>query len=339
MKNRLDYIDEMKGFAILLVTMGHIYLPYTQESHNHPIAQMIYSFHMAFFYFLSGFILAKTYGRSKKGDKIFILKKLQTLILPWLSFSLIVPFFLHRGTNYVFDFDKLFFYPVNGYWFLPLLFIFMVMWLLADRIISKARGLNNFTIGGGNLNLILLLNIFIICLVAITGFVLHLYHIIIYAIYYAAFIFGYLVAKEENIALVIMENKLYGICSLLLILMWKLGPVNTYGGIAWRSMFNLCHTFICSMSASIVFFNLFHRIQLPYMVKRYLQETGKLSLAIYLIPVVLLPTGFLFPDNWTPAFTNIAILTISVVVNIVCYWIGRGILEIPYLKFILFGKK
>lgn len=149
MRNRLDYIDEMKGFAILLVTMGHIYLPYTQESHNHPIAQMIYSFHMAFFYFLSGFILAKTYGRNKIGDKIFILKKLQTLLLPWLSFSLIVPFFLHRGTNYTFDFDKLLFYPVNGYWFLPLLFIFMVMWLLVNRSISKAKWLNNVIIGGG----------------------------------------------------------------------------------------------------------------------------------------------------------------------------------------------
>lgn len=193
--------------------------------------------------------------------------------------------------------------------------------------------------GGKNLKLILLLNTFIICLVAATGFVLHLYHIIIYAIYYTAFIFGYLVAKEENIESVITGNKVYGICALLLIVMWKLGPVDTCGGIAWRSMFNLCHTLICSMSASIVFFNLFSRIQLPYMVKRYLQETGKLSLVIYLIPVVILPSRFLFPDNWTPAFTNIIILTISVIINMTCYWIGRVIWEIPYLRFILFGKK
>lgn len=36
---RLDYIDQMKGLAILSVVLGHIYLPYTVEGATHPICK------------------------------------------------------------------------------------------------------------------------------------------------------------------------------------------------------------------------------------------------------------------------------------------------------------
>ena len=31
MTTRYDYIDKLRGFTILLVVIGHIYLPYTKE--------------------------------------------------------------------------------------------------------------------------------------------------------------------------------------------------------------------------------------------------------------------------------------------------------------------
>lgn len=54
--NRLEYIDKLRGFAIFLVVLGHIYLPYTDEGGRHPIAEMIYSFHMQLFFFISGYL-------------------------------------------------------------------------------------------------------------------------------------------------------------------------------------------------------------------------------------------------------------------------------------------
>lgn len=43
-KQRIPYIDTLKGFTILLVIIGHIY------SMNNPIKIWIYSFHMPLFF-------------------------------------------------------------------------------------------------------------------------------------------------------------------------------------------------------------------------------------------------------------------------------------------------
>ena len=35
---RVDYLDELRGFAILLVVLGHIYLPFTQLGSLYPVS-------------------------------------------------------------------------------------------------------------------------------------------------------------------------------------------------------------------------------------------------------------------------------------------------------------
>lgn len=195
----------------------------------------------------------------------------------------------------------------------------------------------------GGINLVrrkeLVLNILIIGIMAIIGGALHLYHMIIYSIYYAAFIFGYFLSNTKWLESVCRKKSVYGVAALILVLAWKLGPIDTCGGIMRRSMLNLVYNAVCSMTACIVFYNLFLNIQMPHFAKRYLQETGKYSLAIYLIPVIILPVDYILPGNWTFSSINIAILVISILVNVACYCIGRVLMEIPYLNFILFGKR
>lgn len=50
--NRILQIDVLKGFAILLVVLGHAI--YETYSENNIVFRMIYSFHMPLFMFLSG---------------------------------------------------------------------------------------------------------------------------------------------------------------------------------------------------------------------------------------------------------------------------------------------
>lgn len=136
---RIDAIDYMKGFAILMVVVGHNYIHYTEEGMLHPICQMIYSFHMPFFFFLSGLLLPVTSKIHENGMKFFLIKKIQSLLLPWLFWSVVASFFIrnHYAESLTELFSDLNFYPNLGYWFLPVLFIFNLIYAVIERLKEK----------------------------------------------------------------------------------------------------------------------------------------------------------------------------------------------------------
>lgn len=68
----LDYIDTAKGIGIILVLIGHIF---PREN-----VDFIYLFHMPLFFFISGYLL------SPKKTTDFTIKKIKSLIVPYVSF-------------------------------------------------------------------------------------------------------------------------------------------------------------------------------------------------------------------------------------------------------------
>ena len=93
MTKRMEYIDMMKGFAMILVILGHIwYIP-------QPLKICIYFFHIPLFFFLSGFTFSiKKYTSFKP----FFMKKFKTIMLPY--------FLLNTG---VFMFKSIMLHPEN----------------------------------------------------------------------------------------------------------------------------------------------------------------------------------------------------------------------------------
>lgn len=53
---RFQYVDRLKGFAILLVVMGHMY-QFPMHPNDTFIYKVIQSFHMPLFLFLSGYVI------------------------------------------------------------------------------------------------------------------------------------------------------------------------------------------------------------------------------------------------------------------------------------------
>ncbi len=47
--------------------MGHLYLPYSTQGNSHPVAEMIYSFHMPLFFFISGYLCEITHKIGRVG--------------------------------------------------------------------------------------------------------------------------------------------------------------------------------------------------------------------------------------------------------------------------------
>lgn len=78
---RYDWIDSLKGFAILLVVIGHLNFV------SNELNQYIYSFHMPLFFFISGYLLS--IGKYLNNGKFFLRKKVHSLIMPYFLFSLI----------------------------------------------------------------------------------------------------------------------------------------------------------------------------------------------------------------------------------------------------------
>lgn len=161
---------------------------------------------------------------------------------------------------------------------------------------------------------------------------------IIYGIYWFSFLFGNFFAKYPKVQDFFCKKSIYGISALLLCFAWKFYPLEA-NGVAWKSFVNLALSFLCSLCGCIAIFNFFLKVRLPNWISKYLQEMGKYSLVIYVVPIVLFPKGFVFPEFIPSTLISLMILAIGILHTLISYTFGRIIFEIPYLRYIMFGKK
>ena len=132
--SRVVWIDNLKGFAIFLVTLGHVLIGLGAD--DSVPRNVIYAFHMPLFFGISGY-LATWLLVVKRGDLImsiavalrFCVRKIHTLLLPYVLCPLLLwPLFY----GYLFNDDyfvhttRRIFVDNTALWFLPCLYILMV---------------------------------------------------------------------------------------------------------------------------------------------------------------------------------------------------------------------
>ena len=104
---RIDYIDYAKALGMLTVIWGHTKLTGVSN-------EFVYAFHMPLFFFLSGMVFNR--GRYD-GFRHFFMRKVKTLLYPYLIFSLVTWAFWA-------SYSYLTHAPVKSYW-MPLLQTFV----------------------------------------------------------------------------------------------------------------------------------------------------------------------------------------------------------------------
>ncbi len=119
MKQRLDYIDRMKGFAILLMVLGHVYL-FALHASGGGVINFVESCHMYIFMFMSGYV---AYVADVTTLRHKLLKRIPTYIFPtfvlgWLLFPISVGLGINQWTDFVGT------ALTGGYWYLKCLAIF-----------------------------------------------------------------------------------------------------------------------------------------------------------------------------------------------------------------------
>lgn len=145
MENRK--ISFLQTFGIILVVLGHT----ERSGTSFFIRDLIYSFHMPLFVFISGYLLKFT-TKEKIGDiKLgnFIIKKLKRLIVPYFVISslayvpkyLLVKFALRPLELSIKDYILNMLYPWDNpiifFWFLPTIFLIMLLTVVLYRIFKN----------------------------------------------------------------------------------------------------------------------------------------------------------------------------------------------------------
>lgn len=128
MKQRIDYIDLMKGICIFLIILLHVGITFPSERIN----MMLRAFRIPLYFFLSG-LFFKEYSCFKD----FIVRKINKLVIPFLFFPwltacvVIFDSNIHIGPTY---FAFIYLHPCNfPVWFLRCLFYTYIIFYIYNK--------------------------------------------------------------------------------------------------------------------------------------------------------------------------------------------------------------
>ncbi|MCB9497243.1 MAG: acyltransferase [Fibrobacteria bacterium] len=125
--NRILWIDIAKGWAILLVVLGHVLAGLmdasilSQEGASRSIYEAVYLFHMPLFFFLSGLNLSGSLERGWPWK--FLESRLRSFLLPcllWATLQTMVAAVLSGSTNHPVEWTEVFHFfdrPPKQFWF------------------------------------------------------------------------------------------------------------------------------------------------------------------------------------------------------------------------------
>lgn len=277
-KERIKYIDVMRGFAIFLVVLGHVLERCGQAKGS--LFHLIYSFHMPLFICISAYVSAYVYHNrlftsniDRIGGDKFLFHKFNAIMIPYFLWSLIVcPLFFNDYRHNI-NFDSIIestFISNTSYWFLPCLFGLLVCYAAYKYIREKLR-LNHILS-----EICVILTIFVILSVAYKLTEIDFLRSIIS--YYIPFWIGIFMGQYKRFYNLVTDNKaVFGICLITFCMVEGLfvGRMDAVIGKASR--------LVCGIAALPLIFHLFKNLNLPEKLSSFAIVTGQKTLGIYLI--------------------------------------------------------
>ena len=153
LQKHIGYLDSLKGFAIILVVLGHICAGYN-AAQIYPSARYaltvihnsIYMFHMPLFMTISGYVFHVAYitndGEPKRDS---ISRQILNLLLMYLFFSLVLCFFKIVAADYTNssisckDILLIPILPISPYWYLYVLVTFYIVFSIKKARLCHVR--------------------------------------------------------------------------------------------------------------------------------------------------------------------------------------------------------
>ena len=137
MNNRNITIDVVRGFAMLLVVLGHTISGTVKEYSNSLLFQAIWTLQMPLFIVISGYVTR--YSRpivDCSGLWKFIKKRTLAYLLPWGVWTIVVRGLIFGQQNML-NIKNLLWHMDNGYWFLVTIWTISMIYGISDLLSNK----------------------------------------------------------------------------------------------------------------------------------------------------------------------------------------------------------
>ncbi len=342
-KERIQYIDALRGTAMLMVLFAHIEIfCFFDFGYETVLTRFFSVIHMPIFFFISGLCIYKTtaeYNRSR------IFKDIIRLIIPAFVVGLVYTY-LKINQEVLFFLSN----PMKaGYWFTISLFEILLVYYL---IFNASKGRNHLfdfvLILVAVLLYLLKLPFKIIPQAEIIGNYLCLHQTCNYFLYFAL---GVMVAKYREKIFRLMTNRWIVTC-LLFVLIISSYMVFSYlsesqvDGVLGRVIVTIGET-VVGISGVLVLYVVFNHYQSFFsdsnIIGKSLILIGKNTLPIYLLHYFILPKLLWagnFLENSPGVICELMIcLPLSLLVAVVCIAISQLIRVSPLMSKMLLGDK
>lgn len=343
---RLEYIDAMRGFTMILVVYIHVLaVSYKISDYSaiNSFNSLLGLFRMPLFFFVSGFVLYKA-------NQIWNLKNSITFIAKKFKVQIISTLFFLTLFSYVFNLDILTGYKEHlkyGFWFTIVLFEFYILYIIIARIIEKLKNKYLYDI------ILISIGVFVfICVIKkdiltsiIPEYIINAVGILHWR-YFIFFLFGIIIKRHFYFFNKLISNSKF-IGSIIIIFFiaslsyLKLGGFNSF-------ILNLPYLLFVGFAGITITFSFFYKYQDSFTketkVGRVLQYIGKRTLDIYLLHYFFLPhnlqmIGEWFTENINPTLEFFVSLTLAAMVIALCLVVSNIIRISPFLANWLFGVK
>lgn len=339
---RIEYIDAMRGFTMILVVMTHVISFSYDGIEGFTWGNFFSIFRMPLFFFISGFIMFKASREwSCKITLDFMKRKFKIQIVPTVVFLSVYLYLNNLDFSYAIDHRY-----KAGYWFTLILFIYFLIYSFCSMLFAKF-----FSIGGGRSDFTL----FVIGLLFIfmdSKYVTRMtneYHIINILsiqqwIYFVFFVIGVLTRRYFEKVTRLLNNSYF----MSIIIISFIASALIYYGVELNIYWKELRFLLWGLFGIIIVFSFFKKFEESFrrdtVQGRVLQYIGKRTLDIYLLHYILLPCnlqmfGCFFSEHSNPTLELFVSLFLSLIVIAMCVLVSNVIRLSPFLAHWLFGVK
>ena len=319
MVGRIEYIDRMRGLAMMLVVAGHV-LFYNGYASS-PLCYAIYAFHMPLFFIISGYV--NHYVWKPIDVWSYFKKSGMRLIVPYVLWSII---FVVAQSIQMSDLTlntACSMFPVWAYWFIPCLFI--MHWMHYAVYACKGKVWQQ-------IGIILCLLVIVVGMYVWLRYEL-LKRVIAYIIPYA---FGVLLAEKPEVLQTIIKKRWLAIINAMV----GMATMVVYYYAPNAQLIAQVARLVCGLSMSCMLLYAYYNLEDRGYLKRWggiESYVGKCTMGTYFIHQIIV-RAWMLPDGMGLGMQMITTIGSMAAITTICVGFIWIIQKIPVVNKLLLGK-